>query len=166
MPETARLVLRQFNHGDLDRWLSVISGEGVFDYFPGDVVPTRELAARMIDSMLDHWSDHGFGLWAVEDLGSGELLGRCGLQFLPETQETEVDFVLHPASWGRGYATEAARASLDHGFEALGVDEIVGLVHPGNSASKRVLEKIGMTLNRRADYFGMEVDHYSVKRVQ
>lgn len=162
--DTDRLCLRQFSSEDVDRLYSVIGAEGVLDYFPGNATPSREMAARMIESILAHWDQHGFGLWALETGGTGAFLGRCGLQYLPETDEIEVDFVLDPAVWGRGYATEAARASLEYGFECLDADEIVGIVHPDNAASRRVLEKIGMTHTGRETYFGMTVERYARTR--
>ncbi len=166
MPSTVRMNLRRFTNDDVRPLFEVISGEGVFKYFPRIPPVTIELAERMVRSIISHWDQHGFGLWALEDRDTGGLIGRSGLQVIPETGEVEVDFVLDSSHWGRGLATEAAHVALEHGFGILGLDEVVGIVHPDNIASKRVLEKIGMTLNRRTEYFGMRVDHYSAKRVR
>jgi RimJ/RimL family protein N-acetyltransferase len=79
-------------------------------------------------------------------------------------REVEVDFLLGKSYWGKGYATEAGEAALNFAFEKLGLDEIVGIVHPENKASRRVLEKLGLRLTSRTRYFGMDVCRYAVKR--
>jgi ribosomal-protein-alanine N-acetyltransferase len=111
-----------------------------------------------------HWRERGYGLWAVEARSTGQLMGRSGLQYLPETDEVEVDFLLGRAHWGKGFATEAGRASVRYGFEEVGVESIVGIVHPDNTASRRVLEKLGMRSTGPAEYFGMACYRYAVER--
>jgi ribosomal-protein-alanine N-acetyltransferase len=73
---------------------------------------------------------------------------------------------LAPAFWGQGVATEAGQAALRYGFETLGVEQVVGIVHPENMASRRVLEKLGMRLIERRQYFGMDCYRYAVERSQ
>jgi ribosomal-protein-alanine N-acetyltransferase len=87
-------------------------------------------------------------------------MGRCGLQIIPDTGEVEIDFLLGRPFWGQGFASEAGRASLNYGFEQLSLNQIVGIVHPKNIASQRVLEKLGMKFREKANYFGMEVFRY------
>jgi len=115
----------------------------------------------MIEATLRHWEEHGYGLWAVE-AAAGNLMGRAGIQIIPETGETEVDFLLGPSWWGKGFATEAARYALRFGFEEKGLDRIVGIVHPDNLASRKVLEKIGMQLEGEKEYFGMRCLRYAL----
>ena len=81
-------------------------------------------------------------------------MGWNGLQFLPETNETEVGYLLSRRFWGRGYTTEGARAALQFGFERFELEQIIGLVHPENIASQRVLEKAGLKFTNQAKYFG------------
>ena len=83
---------------------------------------------------------------------------------MPETDEVEVGFLLGRPFWGQGLATEAARESVRFGFEDLDLEEIVGIVHPDNIASQRVLEKAGLTRVEHTSYFGMECYRYTVKR--
>jgi ribosomal-protein-alanine N-acetyltransferase len=90
--------------------------------------------------------------------------GWCGLQFLPETAEVEVAYLLGPSHWGRGLATEAAKASLEYGFEQVALDQIVALVHPDNRASQRVIEKLEMPFVNVAEYFGITVRRYLMER--
>jgi len=117
----------------------------------------------MIEAILGHWEEHGFGLWAMES-SSGELMGRMGLQVIPQTGETEIDYLLEPRWWGRGFATEAGRSTLEFGFGERSMDRIVGIVHVENEASRRVLEKIGMRLQDRKEYFGMPCFRYALTR--
>lgn len=161
---TPRLLLRPFTPADAEPFHQILCGRDVLRYFPRSDPPPRERVERWIQQVLDHWQMHGYGLWAVEARASGELLGRCGLQWLPETSEIEVDFLLGRPFWGQGFATEAGQASLRFGLKKLAVQLVVGIVHPENLASQRVLEKIGMSRRERACYFGMDCYRYSVDR--
>jgi RimJ/RimL family protein N-acetyltransferase len=162
--ETSRLVLRPFTEQDVDPTHRILSEEAVLRYFPPTDPPSRERVQRMILGLLRHWERRGYGLWAVESRTAGTLMGRCGLQFLPETEEVEVDFILGELFWGQGFATEAGRASVRYGFEELGVESIAGIVHVENKASQRVLEKLGMEIVEQKQFFGIECYRYVVKR--
>lgn len=94
--------------------------------------------------LIEHQERHGFSKWGVCERASGALIGDCGIQLLEGGPDVELGFHLRPSAWGRGYATEAARACLDAAFADLGLDEVIAIVAPGNAASVRVLEKIGM----------------------
>jgi RimJ/RimL family protein N-acetyltransferase len=76
----------------------------------------------------------------------------------------EIDFILGKPYWGQGFASEAGRTSLCYGFDQLGVTSVVGIVHPENKVSQRVLEKLGMRLAEHTQYFGMEVYRYTIDR--
>ncbi len=162
--KTANLNLRAFSEKDADDMHHILMGERVLKYFPSSSPPSREQVAKMIRSLLQHWAERGYGLWAVESSPTRELMGRCGLQYLPETDEVEVDFILGTEYWGQGFATEAGKASLQFGFENLDLDIIVGIVHTDNIASQRVLEKIGMRFVEAKEYFGMACYRYAIER--
>ena len=161
--ETKNLNLRPFSQADAPAMHTIMNGEDVLLYFPGTQTPTQEQVQRMIDRLLTHWQEKGYGLWAVEHRETGVLLGRCGLQYLEETDEVEVDFIIDRAFWGQGFATEAGLASMQFGFNDLGLSEIVGIVHPENIGSQRVLEKIGMQFSEETEYFGMACYRYVAK---
>ncbi len=97
---------------------------------------------------------------------NGVLIGWCGLQYLAETDEVEVAYLLGKRYWGCGYATEAAAASLSYGFLTAGLDRIIGLIHPHNHRSRRVLEKIGLRLVDCTAYFGMDVLRFALDRAE
>ena len=162
--ETERLRLRPFTPEDAPAMHHILNGPDVLKYFPGPQTVTEAQVERMIGRLLTHWQENGYGLWAVEQCTTGTLLGRCGLQLITETDEVEVDFILDRAFWGRGLATEAGRASLAYGYDVLNVDTIVGIVHPENLASQRVLQKIGLTFVEATTYFGMAVQRYVGRR--
>lgn len=147
-----------------------MSGHEVLRYFPNPDPPARDQVERLIQFQLSHWRQHGYGWWAVcaadsaNPLQNPPLIGWAGLQYLPETDEIEVGYLFGRDYWGRGLATEAARTSVQFGFEELGIKTIVGIVHPENIASQRVLEKAGLVYVEPAHYFGMDVYRYLVTR--
>ncbi|KAA3655962.1 MAG: N-acetyltransferase [Chloroflexi bacterium] len=157
---TERLCLRPFSPTNAPTLHQIISGEDVLKYFPGSQPPTLEQVQKMITRLLDHWQTYGYGLWAVTLPETGALMGRCGLQYLPETDEVEIDFIIDRRYWGRGFATEAGIASMKFGFETLNLTSIVGIVHPDNVASQRVLTKVGMQFVEKKVYFGMDCYRY------
>jgi RimJ/RimL family protein N-acetyltransferase len=162
---TPRLILRAFTAEDVDALHRLLSEEGVLRYFPTSDPPSRDRVQQMISRLLAHWQERGYGLWAVESRLSGQLLGRCGLQHVPELDEVEVDFILGKPFWGQGFATEAARASLHFGFDTLGLERVVGIAHVENEASQHVLEKLGMARVDQRPFWGIDCYLYAVERM-
>jgi RimJ/RimL family protein N-acetyltransferase len=138
--ETDRLVLRAFENRDLDAYASFTADPEVMRYM-GRGPFDREEAWREIAFFLGHWRLRGFGHWALELKQTGELVGRCGPYFPEGWPALEVGWLLGREHWGKGYATEAARAVIDHAFGDLGYDALVGGARVSNPASRRVLEK-------------------------
>lgn len=161
---TSRLILRAFTEADVQSLHRILGERDVLRYFPNPDPPPQDKVQKLIAGQLKHWEDHGYGWWAVVPRSKSELIGWNGLQFLPETEEVEVGYLLAKAFWRKGLATEAARASLQYGFEKLELENIVAIVHPENIASRRVIEKLGMSLVDEARYFGMDCYRYSIER--
>lgn len=161
---TQRLTLRPFTEQDLLPFHTILNEPGLLQYFPTPDPPSLERVEKMLARLMAHWEEHGYGVWAVEASATGQLLGRCGLFYIAETAEVEVDFILGRAFWGQGFATEAGQASLHYGFDQHNLAAIVGIVHPENRASQRVLTKIGMTLTRADNYFGMACLRYEIRK--
>ncbi len=160
---TARLILRPFVEADAGPLHRILNEGDVLRYFPNPDPPSLERVQKLVARQIAHWDEHGFGWWAVEPRGphGGQgLAGWNGLQFLPETGEIEVGYLLDRAHWGKGLATEGGLASLQFGFQTLGLESIIAVVHPDNKASSRVIEKLGMSLVDRTNYFGMDVLRY------
>ncbi len=161
---TQRLRLRAFTVEDAGPLHRIMGEKGVLAYFPNQDPPSLQRTQKLVSGQLAHWEEHGYGWWAVECGAEAGLVGWAGLQYLPDTDETEVAYFLEKRHWGQGLGTEAAQAGLEFGFEELGLDCIVGIVHPDNIASQRVLEKAGMQFVERTQYFGMDCYRYVVTR--
>jgi RimJ/RimL family protein N-acetyltransferase len=149
--ETDRLLLRPWRPAeDLEPLAALNADPAVMRWVAPNRPLRREESAEFLDRMVRHWDEHGFGLWAAvaREPPGGECIGFAGLaipSFLPAVlPAVEVGWRLAPAWWGRGLATEAARASLEFGFERLGLRSIVAIIDPGNARSLRVAEKLGM----------------------
>ena len=163
---TDRLILRQFRKDDLDAYAKIMGDREVGRWFPKGDGYTPEESEKSLKAILKHWAEHGFGIWAIIDKANGVLIGRCGLNLINKTSEVEVDFVVTPNSWGNGYATEAARTALACGFQNLKLQNIIALAKPENTASRRVIEKIGMQFIRNAEYWGITCACYSISKTQ
>jgi RimJ/RimL family protein N-acetyltransferase len=142
---TERLELRPFAPADLDDLLVVFGDPDVMRFVGSGRRPLdRERLAESQGRVVEHWREHGFGPLAVVERATGRLVGEAGLQVLEGGPEVEVTYTLARAVWGRGYATEAARAVLAWGFAGLGLGRIVAVSYPQNAASLRVIAKLGM----------------------
>lgn len=141
--ETARLLLREWTLEDVDRFAEIYADPEVMR-FVGNYRPRNreETIARKMKS-IRHYAEHGFGMWAVVEKSSGLVIGRAGLETLDD--DVEVAWLLDKPWWGKGLATEAARASVGYGFAVLELRRIVAAAIPENEASINVMRKLGMT---------------------
>ncbi len=160
---TERLLLRPFERTDIDRLHAILSNENVIRYLPNPVPPAYTRVTLILERILEHWEKYGYGLWAVEQLARPGLIGWCGLQYLPDTHETEVAYLLDEPVWGKGFATEAAKASINYGFAKLGLGQIIAIVHLDNAASRHVIEKLGMGFVDETRYFGIDCYRYAAE---
>ena len=160
--DTARLRLRMFTPEDLDDLGALFADPDVMRYVGNGLPGTRQEARIALESILKHWEKHGFGRWVVTEKNSGKFFGFGGLRSLFETPEL-VYHLLKPY-WGRGLATELARACLRHGFEKYGFDHIVAIAKPGNAASLRVMQKVGMHYEMHTTYYNIDVVQYTIAR--
>lgn len=143
--ETQRLVLRRFTLDDTPLIVHLLN-EPLFLRFIGDKnVRTAEDAALYLQrGPLASYAQHGFGLYHVSLKGEGTPIGMCGLLKRETLEDVDVGFAYLPQFGGRGYATEAAQATLQYGRTVLGLKRIVAITAPGNTASINVLTKIGL----------------------
>ena len=119
----------------------------------GAGVQSQSWVRSWIEKRQTDYELHGFGLWGVVDVSGGELIGYCGLTDFPNIDgrhEVELGYRLIRRHWGRGIATEAARAVRDHAINVLGLTRLIALIDPDNTASIRVAEKIGMQYEKEA----------------
>ena len=126
----------------------------VMRHFPAPMA--RAESDALLERLTGHWAEHGFGLWAVERRHDGAFLGFTGLS-RPSfeaafTPAVEVGWRFLREAWGHGYATEAARAAVQFGFEEVGLEEIVSFTVPANERSRRVMERLGMRHDPAGDF--------------
>ncbi len=161
--ETPHLLLRPWSPRDAGRLFDIVQEENIFRYFPRTAPPPRAWVDRYIDHHKKQWEEHGCGHWAVVSRFDEQVIGWTGLEYLPDLDEVEVAYLLSKQARGHGYATEAAQAALRFGFESLHLPAIIGLVHPGNAASIRVLEKCGLIYADTLNLWGMDLLRYRLQ---
>jgi len=151
---TARLILRPWRNIDLAPFAALNADPRVMEFFPK--VLDRSESDAMAGRIIEHFAQHGFGLWAVEAQGVADFIGFVGLS-VPRfeahfTPCVEIGWRLACDHWGHGFATEAARAALDFGFDRLQLPEVVSMTVPANRHSWRVMEHLGMTRSPADDF--------------
>ena len=151
--ETERLLLSEFSDADAPGMFELNSDPLVLQY-TGDLPFDSIEAARLFIEQYDQYRKNGFGRWTVRLKNSGEYLGWCGLRRADPGSEVDLGFRSLRRYWNKGYATEAARACVQYGFDTLGLGRIVGRARRDNHASIRVLEKIGMRFVQDIDFEG------------
>ncbi len=142
--QTPRLILRQFTEADAPLILELNSDPEIVKYVHEPTLKTIEHAQEILNSIILPQYKNNLGRWAMHTKEDLEFIGWCGLKFRPELDEIDLGYRLMQKAWGNGYATEAAQASLEHGFTKLNLKLITGRAHIENLASIKVLEKIGM----------------------
>ncbi len=166
MLETSRLYFRKFDPRDLEPMARIFSDPDVMKYLGGKTRSLEQTCDYIVWVIMKDWIEHGFGWWALEHKETGKLMGYCGLRHIDGAPEVDVGYCLAREYWGQGFATEAVRVSLRYGFEALKLDRIFGVVAPENTASRRVLEKVGMKYEKMASYcdWEHELAYYAITR--
>jgi len=155
--ETSRLLLREFVPQDADALLAVLDDPVAMRYYPAAF--DRKGVEEWIGRNMARYQRDGHGLWAMVLKDSGELIGDCGcaLQEVEGANHVEVGYHVRRDLWGKGYATEAARACMQYAFTALGITRIISMIRPENVQSVRVAEKNGLT--RKKIIFWRGYDH-------
>jgi RimJ/RimL family protein N-acetyltransferase len=151
---TDRLLMRQWRDSDREPFAAMNADPAVMAHFPA--LQTREQSDALIDRNIPEIDGRGWGLWAVEVKDTGRFIGFTGLSvpsfeahFMPAV---EIGWRLAKEAWGNGYATEAARATLAHGFGPAGLTEIVSFTTTTNLPSQRVMQRIGMVHDEPGDF--------------
>lgn len=149
-----RLILRQWRAEDRLPFQRLNADPRVMEFFPG--VLSAEESDALVGRIENHFNRHGFGPFAAELVETGNFIGFVGLMVpefeAPFTPAVEIGWRLEAEHWGRGLATEAARAAVGYAFDDLGLNGLVSFTVPGNVRSRRVMERIGMTHDSRDDF--------------
>jgi RimJ/RimL family protein N-acetyltransferase len=151
---TERLILRRWRDEDREPFARMNADAAVMRFMPS--LLTREESDAVADRIEEHFRRHGFGPYALELRSNRTFIGYTGLHVPTFTAEftpcIEIAWRLDCAHWNRGLATEAARAVVDHAFGQLAIQELVAFTVPANLASRRVMEKLGMTHDRSDEF--------------
>ena len=163
--ETERLILRPMMQTDLDALLLIFTDPKVMAAFQHEPF-TREQMQHWLSRNLEHQRQYGYGLFSIILKESGELIGDCGLEQMDVDGQTlaELGYDFRSDYWNQGFATEAARAVRDYAFEILQLPQLISLIRVGNLSSKRVAEKVGMTLSEEFTRYGIQYWKYSLKK--
>jgi RimJ/RimL family protein N-acetyltransferase len=136
--------------------------DDLFVRYLGGKTLTKKQAWENMALILGHWSLLGYGIWAVERLGTGELVGRAGLLNLPGWPDVEVFWAFSPKFWGNGYATEAARAAVDWAFREAGIARLISLIHPENQPSAAVALRLGERFREQITFQAKPANVYEI----
>ena len=161
---TPRLTLRELTFADLENVYAIFSDPEAMRYYPS--TRDRDETRASIQRNLSAWSEKGHGFWAVDLSQSGEYLGQAGLlpQHVDGVDEVEVAYQFQRRHWNKGYATEAAAAARDYGFDVLGRRRLISLIDPANQASRRVAEKLGLRVEKEVVMWDKQILVYSIER--
>lgn len=161
--ETERLLLRAITMDDLGEMVR-LHADPLVARFMG--APSRSWLESWVRSSWEEWEERGHGRLAIVDREGGAFLGRTGLKYWRQFEETELGWALQPEARGQGIATEAARAVLDWGFTRFDAPYFTAMIRPGNTASIAVAEGLGMTPLRPDNLLGDPVTVYAIDRLR
>jgi [ribosomal protein S5]-alanine N-acetyltransferase len=161
--ETARLIGRLPALEHLDEFAGIMASPRVAQTMGGALTPSQ--AETWIRKDIAHWEAHDFGAWHAFERSTDQLVGRIGARamLVEGTMEVELGWVVHPDHWGQGYAVELAAPARDLAF-SRGLNSVVALTQPFNTASLRVMEKLGMTYERDITHADLPHVLYRSKR--
>jgi RimJ/RimL family protein N-acetyltransferase len=162
--ETERLRLRPYRGSDFEEYAELRSDPEVMRFLGAGVPFDRGLAWRHLAFLIGHWQLRGYGTWALEERETGTLVGWTGFAEPEGWPGFELAWGLARRFWGRGYATEGARAALAHAFTVLDKDRVISLIRPENHASIRVAERLGERLKGQIKMLGKEFLVYGIDR--
>lgn len=158
--ETERLFLRQFTEADAALVQQLNSTPEVLQYIPEPILTSVEEAKYVLVNIILPQYEKNLGRWATHIKETNKFIGWCGLKWLHENDDIDLGYRFMPAAWGKGYATEAAQATLKYGHDTLNLEKITAHAHVDNIASQKILEKIGMRYVGEGMDAGMPVKGY------
>ena len=164
--ETPRLILGQFTEHDAPLIFQLNSDPEIVRYVHEPVLTNEAQAKKIITDIILPQYKNNLGRWATYTKSNNDFIGWCGLKYRPELDEIDLGYRLKRSAWGKGYATEAAKHTLDHGLNDLDLEIITGRAHIENIASIKVLEKIGMQFSREETVDGCPVKTFTASKQQ
>ncbi|MHB1946843.1 MAG: GNAT family N-acetyltransferase [Gammaproteobacteria bacterium] len=164
--ETSRLIINIPQSHDIDDLYSLQSDPDVMKYIGHGKPRSKSEVTEGLNKAIEHYQKHGFSVGCVFEKTTGEFVGRAGLIYLAydDTQsDIEIGYALHKKYWGKGYATELAKACVQWGFQHINTTKLVGVTLPHHIKSQQVLEKAGMKYVKMNLYRGLEVTQYEIQ---
>ena len=162
--ETDRLVLRAFNTEDFEDYAAMFADLNVVRHLGSGKPLSRFAAWQSMASVIGHWHLRGYGMWAMADCVTDELIGRIGFLHAEGWPGFELGWTLRFQYWGHGYATEGAITALDYAFDHLDKDHVISLIRPSNVRSIAVAKRLGEQLEGMTRVFDKEVLVYGITR--
>ena len=163
--ETERMIIREFDSPDVQALSKILADPEVMEFSSKGPLSKADTMG-FVEWCIKSYKEYGYGQWAVIEKKSGMLIGCCGLSHaaVDGVDEVEIGYRLDKEHWGKGLASEAAGGVLAHGFHALMIESIVGIVAPRHRTSIRVLKKIGFRDFSETSYCGWDVRVYRLSR--
>jgi RimJ/RimL family protein N-acetyltransferase len=160
-------VLRKWAYGDWDALHHTFGDPEVMRWLNSEPA-SLESTAFAVGKMSMHWQAFGYGMWATVEKASGDLIGRIGLMYHAdwpvEPHKIELGWTLSRSAWGKGYATEGARACVHWAFENLALERLISITRAENVRSARVMQKCGFSKQGTAHWRGLEQDWWALDR--
>ena len=167
--ETERLIMRELELSDAEGLFELDSNPEVLKYIGIDTVKTIEESLGVIRMLQRQYVENGIGRWAVIEKSTGEFMGWSGLKLYREpinnqTNIYELGYRFIPRYWGKGFATESARAWVNYAFDELKIDKLFAFTDLGNDSSKNILHKVGFKVIDVVNYHGEDVSWLEVTK--
>lgn len=160
---TKRLILRKFKKADYDEYCNILGNDEVSKWLGTGKKIDAQKVKKMMSNFKAHWSDRGYGVWAVVEKQSNKLIGHCGLNYFKDLDKTELLYAFDEKYWGRGYATESAKAVVEYTRENLTLSKLTAIAYPENIGSRKVIEKAGFTYMGNREFFGTNLAYYELQ---
>lgn len=165
--ETDRILMRGLVREDVDAFFEMDSDPEVHTYLGKKPITSKQEALDMIDFIRQQYLDYGIGRWAIIDKETNEFVGWGGMKYRTDvtnghTNYYDVGYRLLRKYWGKGYATESAKASLKYAFEVLNLDKVYAMAHVDNAASRNALQKSGLKITDQYDHEGLLCDWFEI----
>lgn len=164
--ETERLVLDSWQAPDWTALRPIATDTEVMRYITRGVPWTDDKIQSFVNDQMKRYSERGFCRWKLLEKPSGEMIGFCGVGFWRDAPDPEIGWWLARRYWGRGLATEAARTALRDAFERLQLDRVISIAMPANTASTRIMEKLGLTFECEFENDGVRLLRYAIDHGQ
>lgn len=161
---TERLYMRKLSLEDIDDMYGIVKKNAVGKWLAASKGMTKEETKIYVEKFANHWNQYGFGVWAVFNTCTGDMIGHCGLRYVDQqTKDVEIMYLLDPECWGRGYATEAAKASIQYATHSMKMKKLMARIKMTNDKSKKVLETLGFQFLYDKNDHGKQLSYYEIK---